>query len=1032
MSAKKHICRIMLILLFTVSACLSFSFAVNKAIMARAEYSFSEIDLKSEYCIGENLEIPRVSVTNGEQTYAAAHQLLYPNGVCKTDDSVVFEKSGKYKLVYKAFIEGRLYEKSYSFTVLDRLFTVQNEKSSAVYGSNPYLPEEVKGINLSLVSEDEFKFNKIIDISEYTKTDEIIRFYITPKTTGTREVQYINVKITDIYDPDNYIIITYKCLDTQNDAYNYSYTVAYANGQTPMGLEFLPNYNKAETSTIIKINGRFFHKHPADRFGFPARVSYHGIPEGSKQFIDNYQYFAMDYAERRVFCNYAWYKDTVFPNANMVIDLDDPLFHPDDMWTGFTTGEVALSVYGKDVYMPQFNLFITKIGDYDLSEENFIDDVSPAVSVDYMGYDENTVPPAVIGKPYKIFTATAIDNLDGNVPVDTLVYYNYYSDGRSLVNINNGSFTPDRSGIYTICYIAKDSQENIGLVLVDVEAGEREIPFRIELSGIQSQIIVAEESVVAEYAVFGNLGNVDINITARNSSTGETTAISAQDRRFQPFSVGTYEITYTARDHIESVSEFYTVTVVKTNAPILVGEPKLPKYLIKNGTYKFEDIAAYDYSDGTQKAAELRLFVCEDGASQEQALNNGNYTVNAAQKVKLIYRAVTPLETSEKTYLLPVVDVNMGVIDGTDYSRFFQGENFVSTSTKNNITYEYTGSESEAALHFINPILNNDFLLGFSYVEGSDNFDTIEILLTDENNPEIYLSITIKKYVDALVLSFNGVHSSGYTVQFDNENFSVQIGYIQKSKTLSVLTSVGSLFVPLKEDGAFNGFVSDFVYMTVRFKDVNGASAIAVNKVYNQSFSMSGYDLVPPIIYNKEKPANMFEKGEVAILYNPIVYDVTDINVNKRFYVITPSGEYAVSVDGIRLDGTNSADRNYSLLLTEYGNYKVFYEVEDFTFNSASYQYIIMVKDMVAPQVELAEQVETEIKVGKTVKVAEISVTETSGYSVTCFVKNPSSVISEVENGSFIADRTGVYVVYYYVIDDSGNLTIFRYELYAS
>ena len=149
-------------------------------------------------------------------------------------------------------------------------------------------------------------------------------------------------------------------------------------------------------------------------------------------------------------------------------------------------------------------------------------------------------------------------------------------------------------------------------------------------------------------------------------------------------------------------------------------------------------------------------------------------------------------------------------------------------------------------------------------------------------------------------------------------------------------------------------------------------------------------------------------------------------------FIITPSGEYAVSVDGIRLDGTNSADRNYSLLLTEYGNYKVFYEVEDFTFNSASYQYIIMVKDMVAPQVELAEQVETEIKVGKTVKVAEISVTETSGYSVTCFVKNPSSVISEVENGSFIADRKGVYVVYYYVIDDSGNLTIFRYELYAS
>ena len=64
----------------------------------------------------------------------------------------------------------------------------------------------------------------------------------------------------------------------------------------------------------------------------------------------------------------------------------------------------------------------------------------PIITIDSENFENP--PNAVLGKEYKIFSATAVDAFGEKLPVETSLYMYYYSPNASSVSIENGKFIP--------------------------------------------------------------------------------------------------------------------------------------------------------------------------------------------------------------------------------------------------------------------------------------------------------------------------------------------------------------------------------------------------------------------------------------------------------------------------------------------------------------------------------------------------------------------------------------------------------------
>ena len=138
--------------------------------------------------------------------------------------------------------------------------------------------------------------------------------------------------------------------------------------------------------------------------------------------------------------------------------------------------------------------------------------------------------------------------------------------------------------------------------------------------------------------------------------------------------------------------------------------------------------------------------------------------------------------------------------------------------------------------------------------------------------------------------------------------------------------------------------------------------------------------------------------------------------------VITPSGQPAVSVDGVTLDGTQNYNRTYEVIIDGYGEYYVEYEACDFTGNSTKTRYIpYQVVDEVPPIIEL-ESAQVAYYLGETVKVASATVIDDMTEKTTLYVwvlaPDYSIIQLNPENSmEFTANVAGKYTVFYTAYD---------------
>ena len=162
-----------------------------------------------------------------------------------------------------------------------------------------------------------------------------------------------------------------------------------------------------------------------------------------------------------------------------------------------------------------------------------------------------------------------------------------------------------------------------------------------------------------------------------------------------------------------------------------------------------------------------------------------------------------------------------------------------------------------------------------------------------------------------------------------------------------------------------------------------------------------------------------------------IVDDVLDPFVTvSDFYVMTPSGNIAYSIDNIKLDGTADYKRDYEILATEYGAYTIYMNAYN---SSGNYSYLpvyeeVWVVDMVAPTIELGSRLSRVVSVGSEVKLPKINVSDDNtaleDIKVYVIVRFADGTFRTVKNQKFTADKKGEYTVMFVAYDQNQNMAV--------
>ena len=351
----------------------------------------------------------------------------FPSGKAYKGQNHLLSETGVYTVTYSATINGNEYSFSQNFTVRQSAYTV-DMNSKAAYGTNNYISGE-KGLNVTLSPKGEFIYNQILDLSENTKEDRLLRLFLTPSVTGEREADGVEIVITDLYNPENYITVrtTYNNgLDIQ------SYVKAAAAGRTLSGYSMTPE------------NGTYF---VGGDFGRHIWLSVNGtVRDGQKQ-LDAFEIY-YDYSEKQIHvgantCHGNW-------DQRMVCDLDDPACFA-DTWDGFTTGEVIISLRAYNCVSENFNFFLTEVNGKKVETDYAVFN-APKISVNTLGMDETDLPLAVVGKSYPVYSAEAYDATIGKLDVSVKAIYAYGSANEIILDVVNGEFIPAIPGKYALVW----------------------------------------------------------------------------------------------------------------------------------------------------------------------------------------------------------------------------------------------------------------------------------------------------------------------------------------------------------------------------------------------------------------------------------------------------------------------------------------------------------------------------------------------------------------------------------------------------
>ncbi len=890
--------------------------------------------------------------------------------------------------------------------------TVVDGKGNPVVGAG-----SVTGVRVSLAQGDTFHYTKVIDLSGKTKTDKLIELAITPERIGVTETEMIEVILTDAYDPDNVITFNViRAFDKKSDS--------EAKGP---GLNNGVSYFRAGFGGQLAAVDHFWN---TSRYG-------ENRDQGAIMFLDfsaagggSQNYDAVDSVEKNVLQIY-------YDDASKEVYMDDkqvfwskgrPVCDFDDeelftsAWEDFTTGECFLSIRGRNYEANSFNFVLTEVDGQKVSEISPERDLH-TIAVDTLGFAENELPHAVVGKTYPVFGASSVSPYYGRLTVNTAVYFGG-EDGERLA-VENRRFACERAGDYTIVYTADDGHGKTAKKTLTVTATDDPVELSIELSGHETEGFVAGDLLVFPQAtVRGYIGTVEVKKYI--SLNGEKTEVEGDEYRFMR--TGEYEVSFVAEDLVgNSNSVSYTINVAAGAAAQFTDPITVPKYFIMGRTYTLPTVYARNYTDGSGDQIKAKIYCTDD--SGEKVLPTGKLTPTAGSSVKITYDAELNGTHAKKEFVIPVIALK-DEQGGIHADKLFYATEGNPDLTVNETDVTITTYEN-VSVDYVNPVASNGFTFAFHGNARFSSFQTVTLILSDAEDSAISVKFTYANEAGNTVF-YVGDDGRKYPLSerlYSDDNITLNYKQATRSVAFSSNTRINVNIAKMVSGEAFNGFPSGLVTATIVVGGVTNGAKIAVKQISNQRIGdLSFGEFAAPVVFSTHDLGGTKKLGAAVTLPGLRVADAVDPGLSLMVSVSDPNGNPVTANDGTLLQNANG-DKDYEITLAKYGSYTVYYATKDLSGNSAGLSYLIEVLNDNAPEIVLSGEVPAQIKAGEAVALPSASAT--GGIEVNLYVMTEQGQLVTVKNGAFTFRNAGTYKIFYWCTDEAGNMTCNEYVVTA-
>ena len=941
-------------------------------------------DIDAQYLVGDILSVPDGQFNVDGKSIQAESILVYPNDKAyKIGDTVELNMPGIYELEYRAYANDNLLLERKSFSVKNMLYTFSGEKSSSIeYGvdSSSY-QTGITGLRTSIGMDSVFHYNEIFNVNETSQGKPVVELFTLPKLQGNYDARIILVRLTDVYDAENYVEVAFRRwagLDAW--ASNVTYLSASANGQNWVGVEG----SKIHTESTYA--------------GLPLYVSMIGeVPNGKVG--DQTMGFYLSGMDVIATVNGMAY--------GTVCSLDNPSYFS-QQWKGFTTGEVTITIEALEYNVSsEMNLMITKLGGKNVQDNGILtDNTPPVIDIDMQG--ETAIVDAVVGTPYPIYPATAYDLYSKDCNVTMAVYGSYGTENQFDLEVLNGAFIPRSTGAYTIEYKAKDSYGNVAVKTLRVNAVAQKKNLAVQFADEQTEGKVGEYIPLATANANGGHGQVTIDVVVKKGNV----ACEVNNGAFYPEEAGVYTVIYTATDRLGlTAMDGYTVSVAKADTPIFLAEPVLPEYFIIGKKYALPQAYATDYNDNKKQ---INAAIKIKDVTGEYSYNESEYYVvpENAKSVTIIYSALN----AQMTYTKPVLDVR-ATEKTIDLTKYFVIENMLLTAQ--NRYMEFTATENIGTAKFINALYADGFSSAFRVDKAnSGGIKKITFTLSDvETNETLMLAFNGK------TVSINGVTASlKPTATFTND---LLFSFKYRTNKTIELDTAGSIRVT-DYAPSFAGFASGKVNVSISVEGKGGT--FYLETINGQRFNDATTDNIKPEIILGDVIVPIAKLGECVTVPKALCIDVLDPFVSAN--VSVSFGKNSVrSVDGVELK-VQDISRDWQFVADAYGDYIVTYVATDGAGKKQQYNYIITVLDSGLPTITVNGNIPTEVSLGASIELPSATVVDDVDGEIECkiYVFGPDSSVRFSKN-AFAPNKKGVYRICYVAVDKAGNVTVKEFNL---
>ena len=961
--------------------------------------------------VGDSIQVPTRTLVHNSETKEVPGQIMFPDGSSKSGRSFIVTTPGAYQVVYRAYFGVEEEKETITYTCNREsgdFFTSNNAKNPATSGKYTYNTtlKSVQGAVLKLETKQVFTLNEVLDFNTFSSSNPFFEFIVDTSKQGESDLETLTIRLTDVEDSTNYVDITATDSGPVDDSGMGCYILAGASNQ------FKSGYEKWGDDYRVHIN----------KYGTNVRSSFRALPEDNP--AKAVQLF-FDYPNKRL---------DVFPTygaetRDKITDLDDESLYGSATWDGFKTGKAILSVFASSLSAESARIVVSRAGSVDLSQLVFEDHTAPVINIDYNGQNPSDLPKATLNKPYKIYSATVTDNYDVDLPYSVSVTYNDTVHGKEKdVSIIDGAFTPKQKGVYFINYRARDIYNNIGTKKVSITATDDSQTMTVSVSPTsmtQEAYSAFNLPAINDVVITGGAGRPNIVRSVVNSS-GQEMPVSGNE--FIPTEPGTYYAYYNAVDYIGNVaSAKITLNVQPTSKPVFVGNPVLPRILIKGHTYTLPENQAAETVDG--KSVLLGTEVYVNGA----LLSNRTFVASDTCKVK--YKATGSTGTRETDEIvIPVIDGN----NSQNQAAYFYGANISPLEEERGVVLS---TSTNASTLFAGVLPYDTLYLSFTKDNSAANFEYLLFKFSEVNNPGLSLTFKVKFSGDDAsisLLSGGPEHNLAYDLRDGLNVYSFSFSNV--TKTLVDISHKTLTKVKVDDNGnPFNGF-SGGLYLDISFGGVSGSSKLRMLELGNQLFGTNYFDAAPVVLF-KERMLNEQDINTESKIPAVDVYDILG-EASATISVRAPDGSFKLR----DLDAT----QKHTFVLDAFGGYNVSYRAIDNSGNEEVYTRKITVYDNVAPTLTVKNKLKESYKINAKIKIPEYTVSDNSNsYTVNVFVILPNdeerillkdvngtvtsylSKDSEIYNASFkVDDRTfkaeqyGTYRLRFVAYDDAYNKTV--------